>query len=583
MSTFDGLYARNDHREEVVSDVLIRGGTVIDGSGGAGYPGDVRVRGGVITEIGAELHADGEKVLDASGAFVSPGFIDTHTHFDPTVFWDPSCDPVPQHGVTTVLVGNCSLSMAPVRPGGAEELSTLFAYIEDLPDHVFRDNVTWDWERYPSYVDCMSEKSFGVNVAGLVGHTPIRLYVMGAEAWQRDATSEERAAMADLLRESLRAGAFGMSSSLGFDEDRNKRPVPSRLANDEELGALIDVLAEESAFLQFIPSPVPKYLTRDVSRVADLTRPSGVVSTWINIFYDDQRPGLALEQLDFSAQLQASGARCYPQVSPRGLDIQVNWSGGMSFYTMPNGWHRAVQAGAAEKAELLADRDWRATAREEWDRVPFTMIRHRLPHRILLTSVSREENSAWIGRTFAELVEERGGHPSDVLADWLLANDLQPGVVGTGIANNNPEGVAATLLHPAGVISNSDAGAHLQMMCAVGDTTLLLTRHVRDRGDMSVEDAVHRVTGRQADLFGFDRRGRLQLGFAGDLAVFDLDELHWDEPAMTPDLPKGALRLRRGPGGYRYTVVAGTVVQEAGQLTGVLPGRTLRKGDGVPA
>jgi N-acyl-D-amino-acid deacylase len=560
-----------------VGDLLIRGGTVIDGSGQAGYRADVRVRGGLITDIGLDLERDGEQELDAAGAFVTPGFIDTHTHFDPTVFWDPTCDPVPQHGVTTVLYGNCSLSMAPVRPESIQELSGLFAYIEDLPEHVFTDSVSWDWERYPAYIDRMAERSFGVNVAGLVGHTPIRLYVMGPDAWERQATAEELDAMVQLLRESLRAGAFGMSSSLGFDEDRKKRPVPSRVADDQELGALIRVLGEEGAFLQFIPSPVPKYLTRDVSRVADLTRPAGVVSTWINIFYDDQRPNLALEQLDFSAELQASGARCYPQVSPRGLDIQVNWTGGMSFYTMPNGWHRAVQANLEDKARILSDPEWRAVARDEWDRIPFTMIRHQLPERILLTSVTGPENQEWVGRSFAELVAARGGHPSDVLADWLLENDLSPGVVGTGVVNSEPAGVAETLKHPAGIISNSDAGAHLQMMCAVGDSTLLLTRHVRDREDLTIENAVYQLTGRQSELFGFGGRGRVETGLAADLTVFGLSELHWDEPVMTPDLPKGASRFRRGPGGYRYTIVDGTIVQEDGVLTEALPGRALRR------
>jgi N-acyl-D-aspartate/D-glutamate deacylase len=563
-----------------LGNLLIRGGTVVDGTGAPGYRADVRVRDGVIVDIADGLDRDGEPELDAGGAVVTPGFIDSHTHFDPTLFWDADCDPVPQHGVTTVLAGNCSLSMAPVRPGSTGELGGLFAYIEDLPEHVFTETVPWNWESYASYLDRMSERNLGVNMAGLVGHTPIRLYVMGDEAWERAATPDEVGEMAAVLRDSLRAGAFGMSTSLGFDEDRTKRPVPSRLAEDAELGALIETLAREDRFLQFIPSPVPKYLTRDVSRVADLTRPLGVVSTWINIFYDDQRPELALQQLDFSGELQASGARCYPQISPRGLDIQVNWSGGMSFYTMANGWHRAVQADREEKAALLVDPQWRAVAREEWDRVPFTMIRHRLPERILLVSVTNPANQEWVGRSFAELVAARGGHPSDVLADWLLENDLRPGVVGTGIANSDPAGVAATLKHPAGIVSNSDAGAHLQMMCAVGDTTLLLARHVRERGDLTLEEAVHKVTGRQAELFGFTGRGRIQSGFAADLAVFALDELDWDQPEMTSDLPKGAMRLRRGPGGYRYTVVDGTVTQEDGVLTNALPGRLLRQASG---
>ncbi len=179
--------------------------------------------------------------------------------------------------------------------------------------------------------------------------------------------------------------------------------------------------------------------------------------------------------LDLSARLQAEGSPCYPQITPRSFDVQVNWDGGMSFMNMPQGWHRVVQASRPHKAALLSDRTWRATAREEWDRTAFTMIRHRRPENIRLLSVTRPEHERWINQTFEQLVAERGGHPSDVLADWVLDNDLEPGVVGTAIANGDVEGAAEMLVHPAGVIGNSDAGAHQQMFCAVGDTTLLLT------------------------------------------------------------------------------------------------------------
>lgn len=561
-----------------MGDLLVRGGTVVDGTGGPARTADVRVRSGRIVEIAPGLRNDGEREVDAGQAYVAPGFIDSHTHFDPTLFWDPQCDPVPQHGVTTVLAGNCSLSMAPVRPDAVDQLRALFCYIEDLPEDVLAGSVPWDWERYPSYMERVAAGRYGVNVAALVGHTPLRLYVMGQEAWERTATESELQRIGDLLKECLRSGAFGMSTSLGFDEDRQKRPVPSRLADDAELGHLIGILAEEDRFLQFIANPVPKYTSRDVARISDLCRPHGLVHTWISVFYDDQKPDVALGLLDFALEMQRSGARCYPQVSPRGLDIQVNWNGGMSFMTMPNSWHRAIQAPPGEKARLLADPEWRAAAREEWDRVPFTMIRHRLPERIRLVSVTRPEHERWVGASFADLVADRGGHPSDVMADWLLENDLQPGVVGTGIANSDPDGVAATLVHPAAVISNSDAGAHLQMMCAVGDTTLLLTRHVRDRGDFTVEEAVYQLTGRQAELFGFHGRGVLREGAHADLNVFSLDELHWDEAEMTSDLPGGAKRLRRAPGGFRYTLVDGVVTQESGELTGALPGVALRGG-----
>jgi len=276
-------------------------------------------------------------------------------------------------------------------------------------------------------------------------------------------------------------------------------------------------------------------------------------------------------------ELQHVGSPCYPQISPRPMDIQVNWFGGMSFYTMKDSWHRMVQELEPDaKRRLLLDPEWRAAARADWDRVPFTMIRHRLPEHVRLLSVTRPENERWLNRSLADLVADRGGHPSDVLADWLVENDLEPGIVGTGVGNGDPDGVAPLLTHPAGVLANSDAGAHQKMFSAVGDTTLLLTEYVRDRGDMTVEQAVHRMTGHLAGLFGFADRGVLRPGAAGDVTVFALDELEWRKDGFVNDVPAGGSRLRRPPGGFRATAVAGTLTQVDGELTGAVPGTFLR-------
>jgi N-acyl-D-amino-acid deacylase len=566
-------------KESDMSDVLIVGGTVVDGTGAPPRRADVRVRAGRIVEVGAGLSAAGAEEIDASGCIVAPGFIDTHTHFDPTLFWDRTCDPMPQHGVTTVLVGNCSLSLAPVRPEQQRTLGRLFCYIEDLPTSVFDASIPWSWQDYGTYLAVLDRGGAAVNVATLVGHTPLRLWVVGDEAWERPSTPEEVAAEQHALRECLRAGAFGMSTSLGFDEDPAKRPVPSRIADDVEFGALIDVLAESGAFLQFIPTPGFTRLKQDVSRISDLTRPRGVLSTWIGIFDDPARPDHAPNLLQFAAELQDGGTRTYPQVSPRTLDIQVNWSGGMSFAAMPEAWHPMVQAPPDEKRRMLSDPAWRERARTEWDRVKWAMLPHTHPERIRFVSVTDPALSRWVGATLADLAAENGGHPADALADWLLANELRPGVVGIGVANSDADGVAATLTHPAAIIANSDAGAHLQMMCAAGDTTLLLARHVRDRGDLSLEQAIHALTGRPAGLFGFTDRGVVAPGAHADLVVFDLDELSWEVDVMVDDLPMGASRLRRPPGGYRWTLVEGVVTQAGGVATAARPGNVLRRRD----
>jgi N-acyl-D-aspartate/D-glutamate deacylase len=483
-----------------------------------------------------------------------------------------------QHGVTTVVFGNCSLSLAPVRPDDRVRVAEVFAYIEDMPVEMFSEGMPWTWASYREYQHALLLAAPGLNVGGFVGHTALRQYVMGAEAWKRESTDEERQRIADLLITCLDDGAAGLSTSF-FDEDAAKRPVPSRLADEDELSALLSVLGKRHRVLTFIPDVAHHaHIVDDVERVATLCRQFNVTATWNGLFHDERKPERSAEILAQAARLQSGGARVYPQVSPRSLDFRVNWDGGMSFYSLMQ-WHRVVQAPSGEKRLLLSDLDWRQAAREEWDAKPRTLIRHKELDRIRLISVTRPELATWLGYTLADLVAAKGGHPSDVLADWVLANDLNPGIVSTGVANAEPDGVAALLTHKATVISNSDAGAHVQMMCAAGDTTLLLARHVRERGDMALEAAVQALTARQAELHGLRGRGRIAPGAAADITVFDLAELSWKPDVLVNDLPQGAVRLRRPPGGYRATVVNGMVAQQHGQLTDSRAGVVLGSSD----
>ncbi len=560
-----------------MGDLPVRGGTVLDGTGGPGRRGDVRVRDGSIVEVGEGLRPDGEQVVDAAGACVAPGFIDNHTHYDPTLWWDPACDPMPQHGVTSVLTGNCSLSLAPMRPEHRDGVVSVFSFIEDIPSSAFACSVPWTWESYPEYAKALGERTFGLNVAQLVGHSPLRLFVMGDEAWERPATEAERGELAAMLRGCLSAGAFGLSTSF-FDEDAHGRPVPSQLADDAEHSALLDVLAEHGRFVEFIPGLNGPHPLRDVDRLAALSGPRGVVATFNGVFHTSASPQRAQRWLDHCAALQAAGTPIYAQVSPRTLDMRISWDNSLLMMTLKDSWSEVLRARGEEMRRLLADPAWRARARLDWDtNLPRISPLRRLDA-LRFIAVSKPENEVWLGRSLAELIAARGGHVSDVLADWVLDNDLAPGVVAAGVANEDPAGVAGTLIHPGAVVGNSDAGAHVQMMCASGDTTLLLTRHVRDRGDLTVERAVHELTGRQAELFGFRRRGVIEPGRAGDLVVFALDELHWDPDSFVADLPDGSSRLRRPEGGYRYTIVDGTITQEAGVLTGARPGTLLTDG-----
>jgi N-acyl-D-aspartate/D-glutamate deacylase len=556
-------------------EILIRGGDVVDGTGAPARRADVRVRGEEIVEVGVDLPVDGATEIDASGAVITPGFIDTHCHTDPQVFWDPYVDPDLLHGVTTMLVGNCSLSLYPVTDATRGEVSDLFAYIEDVPRHLFDDAVPWTWSDYAGYRDVVNATGTGINLAGLVGHSMLRLVVMGADAWTRAATDEESGAMAAILREAMAEGAWGLSTSF-LDVDQSGRPVPSRQAEGAEFDALFDVLHEaRRGVVEVVPDLLGPTAMDTLRDLGQRCGERGVPITWTGFTYVDSAPHRTQRWIDVATELAEQGTQMYPQLSPRTVDMRLNWDSSMMFMSMPQGWHKVVAAHGADKQALLENPEWRAAARDEWDRTQLAMFPVNRLDVVRIVEVVGAENERWLGRTVADVVEERGGHPSDVLADFVLENDCRPGLVATGMANADVDGVAETLKNPAVLISSSDSGAHAQMMCSSGDTTLLLTRHVRERGDFTLEDAIYQLTGRQAEVFGFHRRGVVAPGNVADLNVFALDELTYGGDEFVHDLPQGGVRMRRPTGGYRTTLLGGTVVQEAGERTGALPGRVI--------
>ncbi len=555
-------------------DLLVRGGLLVDGTGGPSRPADVRVRDGFVVEVGGSLSGEGETVIDASGAVVAPGFIDTHTHYDPSLWWDPLVDPAPQHGVTTVVIGNCSLSLAPVRAADRVGASDVFGFIEDIPTDAFATGIPWSWESYAQWRDALADLGTAVHVAALIGHSNLRHFVMGSDSWTRPATPSERAEIAATLAQCLEAGALGMSTSF-VDQDRHGRPVPSRAADDAEMMALIDVLADAAGgarLLEFLPfiTDINRQLS-DIDRVARWCGERGVACTWNQLAANGRDPSRAERLIAQARALHADGCRVYAQVSPRPFDITISFDQSPAFVSLRS-WNFLIQQTPAEKRRLLSDADWRASARADWDRVGdgFTIFPVSRLDKVKLTSVAPGEEQ-WLGASLADLVSSRGGHPSDVLADWVLDHDLAPGIVAEAVANNDPAAVADLVRDATTVIGASDAGAHLQMMCGAGDTTLLLTRHVRDRPDLSLEEAVHQLTGRPAEAFGLRGRGRVAPGYTGDLVVFRLDELDYGPDRFVHDLPGGAPRLTRPPGGFRFTVVSGTVVQSDGAATGARP------------
>jgi len=562
-----------------VGRLVIRGGAVVDGTGAPPRPAEVLVVDGRIADVDATVDGSGAREIDASGAVVTPGFIDNHTHLDPSLFWDRDADPLPQHGVTSVLIGNCSLGLAPVRADQIDEISKMFCYIEDIPRVSFDTGIPWSWESYEEYVATLSEGGLGINVAPMLGHSVLRMYVMGNDAWEREATDTELERLTGLLADAMDHGAFGLSTSF-FDTDAGGRLVPSRIAARDEHAALIDVLARTGrGLLQIVTIPGTPDGDENMRALIELCG-TQVTSTTNVLAYVDAHPAGSQILMDLTRDFHSRGMPFWPQMSPRTIDFRINWESSMVFM-MIEPWHGIPNAADdAERRRLLEDPEWRARAREAWANPHNVMFPTAFLDRVRLVEVTRPELEPWVGRTLEDLVAERGGHPSDVLADWVLENELRPGVVVVGVANSNVDEVGKLLADPDNIVGSSDAGAHFQMLCAAGDTTLLLTRHVRDRGDLTLEAAVRELTGKQSDLFGFRDRGYLRPGLAADLTVFALDELHWDDDVFVTDQPGGARRLRRPEGGYRYTIANGEVTQEGGALTGARAARVLHSAIG---
>ena len=565
-------------------DGLIRGAQIVDGTGAPAYRGDIRIAGGRIAEIGVDLQGRGEPEYDAGGCYVTPGFIDSHTHYDASLFWDPACDPILHHGVTTVLIGNCGLGLAPVRPEGVAELSTLFSYIEDLPREVFASEVPWTWETFPQYAEVMRQRRYGVNVAALVSHSLLRVYEAGAEAWRRPSTADERGRIAAAAAAAMSAGAFGVSTSR-MDRNPAGDLVPSYHADLAEMETVFATTGAAKGVVQMIPNMVDVDVQiSDITEMGGLSQRHGGVPVIANQIYmrpDD--PAYADRLMAAAREIRAKGGAFYWLASPRSIDLLLNFHQSMNFMNVQS-WNDLCQLTVPkeEKLRRLKDPEWRAQARAEWDGVSGGFPSGGMERLFRVVKVNRPDYERYVARTFDLILDERGGHPSDVLADWVFENDLEAEFV-YPFSNTDMDQVGRLLKADESLISASDAGAHIAMFDGAGDATLILTRHVRDRADFPLEYAVKRMTSDQAKVLGLVDRGTIEVGAIADLAVFDLEKLAWSAETKVADIPGGKVRFRRPPGGFRHTFVNGVLAQRDGTPTGALAAKFLGAQDKVAA
>ena len=551
------------------SSLLIRNARIVDGTGGPSTYGDVAVLDGTINAVGPSLSAGrlpaGAPTIDAGGRTVAPGFIDVHTHFDPQICWDRLARPMLEHGVTTILMGNCSLSLAPVKQQDCRALAGMFKQIEDIPLSAFAEGVPWTWESYPQYLDYI-RKDLGINVAGLVGHSALRTYVMGPAAQERAATADETAAMCAVLSEAIRGGAAGLSTSY-VDIDEHMRPVPSRFATRDEIIALGRAMAAAGrGIIQTVPVFYnPPEQIQNIEDMGEISRATGLMCTIAPIVHAAGQTlwSDSLAALDAQAQ---RGARLYGQSMPRTFDINIRLSESSFLLLALPAWAELMRMPLPER---LAG--FREPARRE-DLRNQSMLLGPLMSVLIVGQTATARNKFLEGRPLSEIAVERGVTQVDAMIDLACEENLETEFCVRNVIHTDPDGVTAILSHARIHIGASDAGAHVAQFCGAGDTGYLLARWVRELKAFTLEQAVHRLTAELADAFGIRGRGRIVAGLAGDLVLFDPDTIDRGAEEFVHDVPGGGNRYVRHAQGIEAVVVNGAIVWQHGRYTGARPG-----------
>jgi N-acyl-D-aspartate/D-glutamate deacylase len=566
-----------------MADILIKNGTVVDGTGAPGFKADVRVKNGTIAEVGPGLVSAGEREVDATDCIVSPGFIESHTHYDASMWWQPDLDPLPGYGATTMILGNCGFSMAPLHPSqeAKEEVMGIFSFFEDIPLAPFKKYVPWDWEKWSEYRAAFEAKlQVPLNYASYVGHIPLRIAAMGMDAWHRAATPAEVEKMCELLDDALAAGALGLSDNM-HDHDGDNRPVPTLLADDAEFTALFDVMERYPATCYQVIVDTFMRMTGP----ANLERLAGLLG---GRKIRCQIAG-AIPTLEFQKGVLPAMQASVQKMRDAGVDVwpgyaHVSPTSTLSLvksliFAQSNDyvWHEVVLADThEEKRRLLADPDWRARARESWDTQAWDHSPLKNPQDLFL--LDSENGTGPVGGTLKEYADEKGLHRSDAMADWILANGTFSTVHMAPFPKD--EGLTIELMRDPKTVGNiSDAGAHLQMLCGGGENALLLTQYVREEKKMTLEEAIHVMTGKLAEHFFLADRGVIAPGKRADIVVFNMEEVQRQQMEKAWDMPDGSggttWRFTRKPMPPRLTLVNGVPTFENGTYTGNKPGRFL--------
>ena len=572
-------------------DLKIINGTIVDGTGSPSYVGDIAIKDGLIAEIGSAVSGDARETIDATGLIVSPGFVDIHTHYDGQATWDPVLDPSASHGVTTVVVGNCGVGFAPVRPGKEEWLVELMEGVEDIPGTALHEGIEWSWETFPQYLDALAAREYSMDLAAFLPHAPLRVYVMGDRgALDVEPTETEISEMASHVRASIEAGAIGVSTSRSLNHRTlDGELVPGTFANSTELVALAQAMVDAGGGLfEAVPTGETgedyETILNEIALLAEVSKRTGAPVTFLMI-QSMGAPDLWKEQLSAVAKANAEGAQLVPQVAgrPGGMLIGVATYHGLmrrpTFRRLESELSyedllRELQKSEV-KAAILAEEDLPVDPNRQYESIADNMA-YMFERLFVLGDPPDYEPTR--DRSIAGIAEASGKDPWEVLYDAMAGGALLLGAF-TNYANGSQDHLAVMLENPDTVLGLSDGGAHVRFICDASLPTYMLTHWTRDRtrGDrLSLESIVRKQTALTAEVVGLTDRGTLEVGKKADVNVIDLDHLTLRPPHPADDLPAGGRRILQDASGYVATIVSGVVTRRDDSDTGARPGRLVR-------
>jgi N-acyl-D-amino-acid deacylase len=572
-------------------DLVIRGGKVVDGTGAPSRTADVAVDDGIITEVGDLESAAAQRTIDADGLLVTPGVVDVHTHYDGQATWDPLLTPSSWHGVTTIVMGNCGVGFAPVRPGSQEWLVQLMEGVEDIPGTALTEGITWGWESFPEYLTALEGMGRVVDIGTQVPHGAVRAYVMGERGSRNEpATPEDIAAMAALVKEGIAAGALGFSTSRTIVHRAvDGEPVPGTFAAEDEifgigqalksLGAGVFELAPAGAMGEDLAAP-----EREVALMRRLSAAIGRPISFA-LLQVDAAPDQWRDILRLAAEANDEGADLRPQVAGRALNVLLGFQTFHPFSKRPT-YMAIADLPLAERIQHLRK-----------DEVRRAILSESIPDDPLMAMIGGQSTSHMFplgeppdyeptpDMSVAAIARREGRPEEEVLYDLLLRHDGRELVLFTlgGYSHGSLDDMREMLLHPNSALGLSDGGAHCGVICDASAPTYMLSHWVRDRTDgLPLEFVVKKMTRDTAHLYGLEDRGVLAPGFKADLNLVDLEHLNLRLPEMVHDLPAGARRLIQRADGWKATICSGEVTFEDGVHTEARPGRLIRGGQPVP-